>query len=260
MNALRFSANLGMLFNEHSFLDRFEAARRAGFAGVEFPFPYDYPLEELVRAKRETGLEVVLINLPAGDWSTGDRGLASDPERITEFRNSVPRALEVARALDCPRVNCLSGVVRGAAPALAWQTFENNLEFAAREFADRDLDLLVEFINDRDMPGFLLTRWDAGIALIEKLNLPHLKLQFDLYHAQTMHGSVLPGIERCFSRIGHFQVADHPGRHEPGTGNIDFDAAFAEIARRPYTGWIGCEYHPTGATADTLGWLNRYRT
>ena len=255
----RFAANLTMLFNEVGFLDRFAAAAEAGFKGVEYLFPYAYPKEELVERLRAHGLTQALHNLPAGDWDAGDRGIGCHPDRIGEFQEGVGRAVDYAAALGCPRVNCLAGIApEGADPGVLRETFVANLKFAADALASAGITLLIEAINTRDIPGFYLCRTDQALAIIDEAGAPNLALQYDVYHMQIMEGDLAPTIERHLDRIGHIQISDTPGRHEPGTGEINYPFLFDHLDRLGYDGWVGCEYKPAAATADGLGWVRPY--
>ncbi len=255
----RFAANLTMLFNEVGFLDRFAAAAEAGFKGVEYLFPYAYPKEELVERLRAHGLTQALHNLPAGDWDAGDRGIGCHPDRIGEFQEGVGRAVDYASALGCPRVNCLAGIApEGADPGVLRETFVANLKFAAGALASAGITLLIEAINTRDIPGFYLCRTDQALAIIDEADAPNLALQYDVYHMQIMEGDLAPTIERHLDRIGHIQISDTPGRHEPGTGEINYPFLFDHLDRLGYDGWVGCEYKPAAATADGLGWVRPY--
>jgi hydroxypyruvate isomerase len=255
---LRFAANLGMLFTEVDFIERFASARAAGFRAVEYPFPYAHDKEMLAERLRDSGLEQVLINLPPGDWAGGERGIACQPERRGEFREGVGLAIEYAKTLACRRVNCLAGTARDVPHALAFDTFVENLRFAAVELGAAGIELLIEPINTRDMPGFFLSDTAQALALIEAVGAANLALQYDIYHRQVMRGDVARDIERCWSHIGHIQIADNPGRHEPGTGELNYPFLLAHVERLGYTGWIGCEYNPATTTAQGLGWLERY--
>ncbi len=253
---LRFAANVSMLFAEAPFLDRFARAARAGFAAVECQFPYEAPAGEIRARLDDLGLAMVLHNLPAGDWAAGDRGLACLPNRVDEFRAGVARAIAYAHALGVPQVNCLAGIAPpDADPEVLRRTLVDNLRFAARAFASEGLRLLVEPINTFDMPGFFVHRTAQAVALLDDVGEPNVFVQYDAYHMQRMEGALAATIERYLPRIAHVQVADHPGRHEPGTGEIPFDALFAELERLGYAGWIGCEYRPAGRTEDGLHWL-----
>jgi len=255
----RFAANLTMLFNEVDFLDRFAAAAAAGFRAVEYLFPYGHDKEQLAEKLAENGLSQVLHNLPAGDWAAGDRGLACHPDRVGEFQDGVGRAIDYASALGCPRVNCLAGIAPDGVDAEALrQTFIKNLRFASQELEKAGIALLAEPINTRDIPGFYLNRSDQALAIIAEVGSANLKLQYDVYHMQIMEGDLAPTIERNLAMIGHMQIADTPGRHEPGTGEIDYGFLFDFIDACGYDGWIGCEYKPRATTEAGLDWLAPY--
>jgi len=257
----RFAANLTMLFGEVPFEDRFAAAARAGFAAVEYLFPYPYAADDLAERLAANGLEQVLFNLPAGDWDAGERGIACLPGRTAEFQDGAGRAIEYAKVLRCPRVNCLAGVPPvGADPDACARTFEDNLRFAATALTAENLHLLIEPINTRDIPGFYLHGTGQAMAVIEAVGAPSLGLQYDVYHMQVMEGDLAQTIERLLPHIGHMQIADTPGRHEPGTGEINYDFLFSFLDRIGYDGWIGCEYKPATTTEDDLGWFDPYRT
>lgn len=252
----RFSANISMLFTEHEFLDRFAAARAAGFEAVECQFPYDWPLADVSRARVASGLPMVLHNLPAGDWAAGERGIACHPDRVEEFRAGVARAIEYARTLGCTRLNCLSGIVpAGVSAPVARETFVSNLVFAARALRPEGIRLLVEPINTRDIPGFFLDTTAMALELVGEIGADNLQVQFDIYHAQRMSGELAGTLSRHLPQIGHIQFADNPGRHQPGTGEINFPFLFAHLDALGYPGWVGAEYTPAGATADSLAWM-----
>ena len=250
----RFAANLTMLFTDKPFLDRFAAASAAGFRAVEFLFPYDHPAQQVADTVKAAGLQVVLHNLPAGNWAGGERGIACLPDRMDEFRAGVTRAIEYAKALGAPQVNCLAGL---AAPddAAARRTLVENLRFAGDALQKAEIGLLLEPVNTRDVPGFFVSRTAEGLAILDEAGHPNIKLQYDIYHAQVMEGDLLPTIERNFARIGHMQVADNPGRNEPGTGEINYPYVFRRLDELGYAGWIGCEYKPSSAG---LGWMKPY--
>lgn len=263
---LRFSANLSFLFTEHDFFDRFGAAARAGFAGVEFHFPYDHDKAALAEVVLTSGVEVALFNLPAGDWAAGERGIACLPERKAEFQDGVGRAIEYAEALGCTRLNCLAGIPAGGAVApaptfgdQAIETLVDNLRFAAAVTQRAGIRLLLEPLNDRDNPGFLVPTTRAALQVIDAVGNRNLQLQYDVYHAQVMEGDLARTLETHLARIGHIQIADNPGRHEPGSGEIRFPFLFERLQQLGYAGWIGCEYRPRGATADSFGWLEPWR-
>jgi hydroxypyruvate isomerase len=251
----RFAANLTMLFTELPFMQRFEAAAKAGFKAVEYLFPYAFDKKELTAALRANGLQQVLHNLPAGNWEGGERGIACHPDRVGEFREGVGMAIDYASALGCPKLNCLLGKLpQGVSPDEARKTAVENLRFAARELQSAGIMLLVEPVNHFDIPGFFLTRTDQALALIDEVGSSNLLLQYDIYHAQRMEGELAATITKNMARIGHIQLADNPGRGEPGTGEINYPWLFKHIDAAGYTGWIGCEYKPRGETVEGLGW------
>lgn len=257
----RFAANLSYLFTEVPFERRFAAAAEAGFAAVEFHFPYAFPAARLADAARAAGVAVVLFNLPPGDWAAGERGIACHPDRVDEFRAGVALAIEYAQALGCPRLNCLAGLLpAGVDAATAHSTLVANLRFAAQALASAGLTLLLEPINTRDMPGFFVATSRQALDIIAAVGAPNLRLQYDVYHAQIMEGDVARTLAAELPRIGHIQIADHPGRHEPGTGAIDFPLLFGHLDRIGYAGWVGCEYAPSIDTAASLGWLRSMQT
>lgn len=255
---LQFSANLSLLFGEHPFLDRFGAAARAGFAGVEFHFPYAHDKAALVEVALTSGVEVVLFNLPAGDWEAGERGIACRPARKAEFQDGVGLAIEYAEALGCTRLNCLAGIPDGTQEK-AIDTLIDNLKFAAAVTQRAGIRLLLEPLNTRDTPGFLMATTAQAMEVIDAVGSKNLFLQYDVYHAQRMEGELAATLERLLPRIGHIQIADNPGRHEPGTGEIAFPFLLRRLEALGYTGWIGCEYRPRGDTCDSLGWLAPWR-
>jgi hydroxypyruvate isomerase len=252
----RFCANLSFLFPELPFEQRFERAAQAGFRGVEFMFPYAWDADELAYLLRDAGLVQVLHNLPPGDWGAGERGITCLPGRETEFRDSVARGIHYAKALGCEQLNCLCGLAPvGFDESLITETCRNNLRYAARELDKHGLRLLIEPINSRiDMPGFWLDTPRKALALMDELAETNLWLQYDIYHAQVMEGDLARTIEKHLSRIAHFQLADNPGRHEPGTGEINFPFLFSLLDRLDYPGWIGCEYRPSASGESSLRW------
>jgi hydroxypyruvate isomerase len=256
----KFAANLSMLFTEVEFLDRFAAAARAGFQGVEYLFPYDYPAETLKARLDDNGMTQVLFNLPAGDWAAGERGIACHPERVEEFREGVERAIAYARVLGNTQVNCLAGIKpQGVSDDEARQTLIENLRFAAGKLADAGILLIAEPINTRDIPGFFLNRTEQALAIFDEVGSDNLKLQYDIYHMQIMEGDLAPTIEKHLARIAHVQIADNPGRHEPGSGEIHYPFLFAHLDRLGYRGWVGAEYKPAATTEEGLGWLDLAR-
>jgi len=254
----KFAANLTMLFTELPFVERFQAAAEAGFKGVEYLFPYDFPAAVLAAELKKHGLTQVLHNLPAGDWAGGERGIAVLPERVEEFRAGVDRAIEYATALGCKQVNCLAGIVpAGACQNMARQTFVDNLRFAADKLKAAGIRLLIEPINTYDIPGFFLSRTAQALEIIDEVGSDNLFVQYDIYHAQRMEGELGNTIARNLPRFAHIQLADNPGRNEPGTGEINYPWLFAHIDLLGYTGWIGCEYKPAAGTREGLGWMQR---
>jgi hydroxypyruvate isomerase len=255
----KFAANLTMLFNELDFVERFGAAAKAGFKGVEYLFPYAYPKEQLAEQLDKHGLTQVLHNLPAGDWARGERGIACDPARIGEFQDGVGKAIEYATTLGCKQLNCLAGIPpRQLSRDKAHATFVANLDFAAGKLENAGIRLLVEPVNTRDIPGFFLCHTRQALDVIAAVGSKNLWLQYDIYHMQVMEGDLARSIEEHRAHIAHLQLADNPGRNEPGTGEINYPFLFDWIDRIGYTGWIGCEYKPKGLTEDGLGWLKRY--
>jgi hydroxypyruvate isomerase len=256
----RFAANLTMLFNEVPFLDRFERAARAGFESVEFLFPYPYPAHEIASRLKANRLKLVLHNLPAGDWDAGERGIACLPDRVDEFREGVGRAIEYATALGAPQLNCLAGKApMGATDDTLRQTFVANLRFAAEQLKKAGLKLLIEPINTYDIPGFYLNRTAQAISIMDEVGSDNLFLQYDIYHAQRFEGELAATMTKHLARIAHIQVADNPGRNEPGTGEINYPFLFAHLDRIGYAGHVGCEYKPAGTTESGLKWLEQMR-
>jgi hydroxypyruvate isomerase len=255
----RFSANLTFLFTELPFLDRLAAARRAGFPGVEYMSPYGEAKGEIAARLRDEGLTQVLFNLPSGDWGAGERGIAILPDRVEEFRRGVASAIDYAKALDCKLINCIAGVAPQGADAGALRaTLVANLAYAAGELAKENIRLLIEPINTRDIPGFFLTHSAQALGLIEEVGSDNLFVQYDIYHMQIMEGDLARTIETHLPHIAHIQLADNPGRHEPGTGEINYPFLFGHLDRIGYSGWVGCEYRPTTTTDAGLGWLKAY--
>lgn len=256
----RFAANLSMLFAEVPFLERFEKAAQAGFSQVEYLFPYAYEAQQLKRLLEQNNLQQVLFNLPPGDWEAGERGIACLPGREGEFKEGLTRAIYYAKQLGVNQLNCLAGLRPAElSEELALATLKSNLHFAAQSLAQEGITLLLEAINSRvDMPGFLVDGSDKALALIHDIGLPNIKLQFDLYHMQIMQGDLLRTLARHMADIGHIQFADNPGRHEPGTGEINFSKIFEELDRMGYQGWVSAEYLPSRETAQTLGWLQSF--
>ncbi|ODV11072.1 MAG: hydroxypyruvate isomerase [Rubrivivax sp. SCN 70-15] len=252
----RFAANLSMLFTEAPLLERFERAARAGFGAVEIQFPYEHPAAAIRERLDEHRLALVLHNLPAGDWAAGDRGIACDPARRDEFRAGVARAIDYATTLGVTQLNALAGRPgAGVDDARTRRTLVDNLRYAARALGDAGLRLLVEPVNRFDVPGFWLDTTAKAISVLDEVGADNAFLQYDVYHAQRSEGELAATIERLLPRIAHVQVADNPGRHEPGSGEIDYRFVFAHLRRIGYRGAIGCEYKPAAGTEAGLGWL-----
>ena len=257
----KFCANLTLLWNEADFLDRFALAARAGFTGVEYLFPYDYDAHQLAERLARHGLEQVLHNLPAGNWAGGERGIACHPDRVGEFQDGVGKAIEYARVLGCKQLNCLAGITPAGVPEEKIRaTFVSNLGFAADELKRAGIKLLIEPINTRDFAGFYLNRSRQAVDIMETVGSDNVFLQYDIYHMQIMEGDLANTIEKNLAVIPHMQFADNPGRHEPGTGEINYPFLFEYIDRLGYSGWMGCEYRPLTTTDAGLGWIRPYMT
>jgi hydroxypyruvate isomerase len=256
----RFSANLSMLFTELPFLDRFDSAARAGFEAVEFLFPYDHPAEEVAKAIKDSGVRLVLHNLPAGQWAAGERGIACHPDRVQEFCEGLNQALDYARVLGTPQINCLAGILpAGVDPTLARATLVSNLRHASAILGRKSVRLLMEPINTYDIPGFFVNRTAQALQIMDEVASDNLFLQYDIYHAQRMEGELSATLQKHLARIAHVQIADTPGRHEPGTGEIHYANIFQWLDKIGYSGWVGCEYKPRnagpGGTEAGLDWL-----
>jgi hydroxypyruvate isomerase len=255
----KLAANLSMLFNEFDFLDRFKAAADAGFAGVEYLFPYAFDKNALAEQLGNNNLTQVLHNLPAGNWEGGERGIACHPGRTGEFQEGVGLAIDYATAIGCRQVNCLAGIAPpNAKPDIVHATFVDNLRFAAKELKAAGIRLLIEPINTFDIPGFYLTRTDQALNIIHETGSDNLFVQYDIYHAQRMEGELACTIAQNLAKIAHIQLADNPGRHEPGTGEINFNWLLSYIDSLDYKGWVGCEYKPATHTQEGLGWMNAF--
>jgi len=255
----KFAANINFLFTEVDFLQRFAAARKAGFGAVEFHFPYPYEHAALAAAVKQAGVEIVLFNLPSGDWEKGERGIACHPDRTAEFRDGVAKAIGYARTLKCPRVNCLAGLApKDVDPERLRATFVENLRYAAAAFAAEGVTLVMEPINPRTVPGFYLNTTKQSLDIIRAVGAANLKIQYDIFHMQIVEGDLAKTIEANLASIGHIQFADVPDRHEPGTGEVNFDFLFGWIDRVGYQGWISAEYVPAKGTVASLGWLKRH--
>jgi hydroxypyruvate isomerase len=252
----KFNANLSMMFNEVPFLERFGAAAKAGFKGVEFLFPYDFTPAQVREQLDRHHLEMVLFNMPPGDFAAGDRGTACDPARFGEFQDGVGKALEYAKVLGVKQLHVMAGLKpRGLNDETMREAYLASLRFACAETAKHGIKVLIEAINTRDIPGFYLNTSAQALDVMHYVGAANLGFQYDIYHMQIMEGDLAPTIEKHLSKIAHMQLADTPGRHEPGTGEINYDFLFRHIDRIGYQGWIGCEYRPAGKTEDGLGWM-----
>jgi hydroxypyruvate isomerase len=252
----KFAANLSMLYNEHAFLDRFEAAARAGFRGVEFLFPYAFRAEEIAERLHRHRLELVLHNLPPGNWDAGERGIGCHPDRVGEFQDGVATAIAYAKTLGVKQLNCLAGKLpAGVDPEKARATMVANVRFAADRLKAEGIRLLIEPINSFDIPGFFVNRTAQALDLIRASGADNAFVQYDIYHAQRMEGELAATIRQHLPSIGHMQLADNPGRNEPGTGEINYAFLFRWIDESGYKGWIGCEYKPKTTTDAGLGWI-----
>jgi 2-dehydrotetronate isomerase len=262
----KFAANLSMLYPDLGFLDRFAAAAHDGFKAVEYLFPYAFEAREIAVRLQQNGLQQVLFNAPPGDWDGGERGLACLPERGAEFRAGIGKALEYADALDCPRIHVMAGLVpAGSARETLYPSYIGHLRWAALEAAKQDIDVLVEPINTRDIPGFFLNRQDQAHQVIEDVGVSNLKVQMDLYHCQIVEGDVAMKLRRYLptGNVGHIQIAGVPERHEPDVGEVNYTYLFALLDELGYRGWVGCEYRPRegmqpGGTSAGLAWLRPY--
>jgi len=256
----RFAANISLMFTEVPFLDRFARARAAGFQAVEFLFPYEFKAADLAARLQDNGLSQALFNGPPGNWEAGERGMAALPGRQAEFREGIKRALDYAAALGCPRLHVMAGLTPAGVPRdTLLATYAANLAWAARECAKSGVLPIIEPINHRDIPGYFLNTTDEGAAIIQGIGPERLGLQFDLYHCQITEGDIVKRVERHLPLIAHMQVADNPGRNEPGTGEVNWPFVFRRIDELGFTGWIGCEYRPAGNTEAGLGWFQPYR-
>jgi hydroxypyruvate isomerase len=252
----KLAANISMLWPELPFLERFRAAAGAGFRFVEYQFPYDHPAQDVARAARDAGVDVVLHNLPLGGDPKVERGIACLPGRESEFRDNVERGIEYALAAGCPRLNCISGIA--VADRAHLDVLVSNLRHAARKLAAAGLQLMLEPVSTLTVPGFILNRSQPAIEVLDEMGEPNAFLQYDLFHMQLMEGDLARTIERLLARIGHVQIADVPARHEPGTGEINFDFLLRHLDAVGYEGWVGCEYNPRGDTLEGLKWARPY--
>ncbi len=255
----KLAANLTMLFTDMPFLDRFAAAKRAGFTYVEFLLPYDHPAEKVKEALDKNGLKVVLFNLPCGNWAGGDRGIGASPNRVEEYRTGVKTAVEYAKVLGVPRMNCLAGkMVSGFSKEDHKKTLVENLKFSADALGKIGVKQIVEHINPFDIPGFFLNRVSEVVDVLAEVNRPNVYVQYDIYHAARTEGNLTLTLREQFAKIDHIQIADTPGRNQPGTGEINFPFLFAEMDKLGYKGYVGLEYVPKPDTLSSLGWIKQY--
>lgn len=252
----KFAANLTMMFNEHEFPARFVAASKAGFDAVEFLFPYDYSPSDVSNWLKENNLKNVLFNLPPGDWAVGERGISALPGREDEFRSGVAKAIEYALSLGTPQLHMMAGLIPSSSDlVLHRKTYLANMKFAAKELAKHNLNLLLEPINTRDMPGYFLNTQSQAHELLVECGEPNVKVQMDFYHAQIMEGDLTMTFEKYFKDIGHIQIASVPNRNEPDDGEVNYPFIFKMLDEVGYQGWVGCEYRPKGNTVDGLTWF-----
>lgn len=253
----RFAANLSMMFNDVPFLDRFEAAAQAGFTAVEFLFPYDHPAEEVGKRLKANGLTQALFNLPPGNWDAGEKGFAALPERFDDLKRSLETALPYAKTTGVKRLHLMAGIASRSEPK-AVEHFYKSVAWAAEFYAPHGLDVVIEPINPRNVPGYFLNDFGFARDLINELKIPNLKLQFDIYHCQIIHGDVTMRLREMMPIIGHVQIASIPSRNEPDGEELNYPFLFAELDRLGYQGFVGCEYNPRGKTTDGLGWFKPY--
>jgi hydroxypyruvate isomerase len=255
----KFAANLTMLYTDSPFMDRFARAKASGFRYVEYLFPYEHDISALAAALEKNGLTQVLFNLPVGNWGAGERGIAAHPDRIQEFRRGVTTAIETAQVLKCRRLNCLVGKRDEQVPLGDQQrVMIENLRYAANVLAEQGITLMLEMLNPFDVPDFLIAAPQAAFAAQDQVASPNLKVQYDVYHAQRAEGELAATFQKNLARIGHVQVADNPGRHQPGTGEINYRFLFNHLDRVGYTGYVGLEYAPEGTTEQSLAWIAEY--
>lgn len=255
----KFAANLTLMYNEHAFLDRFAAAAKDGFAGVEFLFPYDYSAAEVKARLQDNNLTQALFNCPPGNWAAGERGIASLPGRELDFRCGLEQALDYANVLGNKRLHVMAGLIQaGQDRKRHKETYLRNLAYAAEQAASLGVTILIEPINPRDMPGYFLNRQDEAQAICRELDIPNLMVQFDVYHCQIVEGDIATKLRRDMSGIGHIQIAGVPERHEPDRGELNYPYLFELMDELKYDGWVGCEYRPRGGTSAGLGWLQNW--
>ena len=253
----RFAANLSMMFNEVPFLDRFEAAAKAGFTAVEFLFPYDHPAREVGARLHGNGLTQALFNLPPGDWAAGEKGFAALPDRFADLQASLRTALPYVEATGVKRLHLMAGIADRNDP-MAMAAFRKSVKWAAEFLAPHGLDVVIEPINSRNVPGYFLNDFPFAQGVIRELKIPNLKLQFDIYHCQIIHGDVTMRLREAMPMIGHVQIASIPSRNEPDGEELNYPFLFAELDRLGYAGFVGCEYNPRGKTTDGLAWFKPY--
>lgn len=257
---VKFAANLSMMFNEVEFLDRFAAAADAGFKGVEYLFPYDFDKDDIAKKLEENNLVQVLFNFPPGDWAAGERGITIFPDRVEEYRQGVADAISYAQVLGNKQLHSLAGIApQGSDPAILHKTYVENLRYAADKAGEAGINIIIEAINTRDMPGYVLNYTAQARKIIEEVSSENIFIQYDIYHMQIMEGDLAPTMEANLDLIGHMQLADTPGRHEPGTGEISYPFLFDHLDKIGYGGWIGCEYVPATTTTEGLDWFKPYR-
>ena len=255
----KFAANLTMLFTEVPFLDRFALARDAGFSAIEYLFPYEFEAAKLKEHLGQNGLKQVLFNVPAGNWAEGERGIAANPERVEEFRAGVAKAVEYALELGVGGLNCLAGKrIPGYGDDIQWSTLVANIRYAASVLQKKGLRLMVEPLNHFDAPGFFLNRTEQALKLIDDAGMPNVFLQYDVYHAQREEGNLAATLRKHINKIGHIQIADNPGRHQPGTGEINYPFIFREIDASGYRGYVGLEYVPVPDSKSSLAWIGAF--
>ena len=256
---MNFAANLTMLFTEYNFLDRFEKAYKNNFKAVEYLFPYDYNPQELKNLLNEFNLKQALHNLPAGDWNNGERGIACHTDRTDEFREGIDKGIEYAKTLNCNQLNCLIGIPHDDISQKELKnTIISNLRYASDKLKNAGIILLIEAINTIDIPGFYLNTTKQAKEIINEVNSDNIFIQYDIYHMQIMEGNLSLTLRNNIEKIKHIQIADHPGRNEPGTGEINYNFLLKYIQSIGYKGYIGCEYNPYSNTEDGLTWLNKY--
>ncbi len=255
----KFAANLTMLFTEVPFLERFAAAREAGFEAVEYLFPYEYPAAELRAKLDEHGLVQALFNTYPGDFAGGEKGLAAMPDRVADFRASVDQALEYAEVIGCPKLHPMAGLPTDPADPAYAETYVANLQYLGDRAAEAGRLVCIEPLNPYSVPGYFLHSFTQAFELLDRIDRPNVKLQLDLFHAQMVHGDITHLIRDNIERVGHVQIASAPDRNEPDRGELYYPYALRVLDEAGYDGWVGCEYVPAGDTVAGLGWLDEYR-